>query len=133
MFFDQILKYIIPESATALQRVAVRQAAIFLCAIGIAFVLAFGEDTFSILSYWVGRFAGMEQADVPQTAATLSLAALVLLYLVAWFFYSIRNGLVRLWSGCWWPFPSGGNPRWLFSIIESFISDVEDKEQRAKK
>jgi hypothetical protein len=131
--FETLLKYVFPDSATALQRVAVRQAAIFLCAVGVATVLAFGQNTFGILSYYVGRFAGMEQADVPQTTAALTVAALMLLYLLASLLYACRNRLLRFWSGSWSSkVKRRANPLWLFSIIEDFKRGFETDQHAAE-
>jgi hypothetical protein len=132
MFLDQILKYVIPEGVTALQRVAVRPAAVFLCAVAVALVLAFGEDTFGILIYWVSRLAGMNQADVPQAAATLSVAGLIALFLLSAGCYRFRHGLLKWWSGCG-RFRSGPAipRRWLFEIVEGFIGSFNDVEKDA--
>jgi len=133
MFFDQILKYVLPEGVTAMQRVAVRPAAVFLCAVAVALVLAFGQDTFGILSYWVARFAGMGQADVPQTAATLSVVALIALYLLAAGCYRFRHGLLKWWSGTA-PFHEGEaiSRRWLFTIVDEFIKGFENAKENAE-
>jgi hypothetical protein len=132
MFFDTVLKYILPEAVTAWQRVAVRPAAVFVAALVIACLLAFGQDAFGIISYEVSGWVGLEESDLPQTAAALSVVALVLLFGLAGLFYAHRAGLVWFWSGCWRPYLGWKVPPYEDRLFSYILTHLDAAKELAK-
>jgi hypothetical protein len=135
MFFDPILKYILPDAVTPLQRVAIRPTAIFLAILAVACLLAFGKDTFSILSFYTANLAGIDETDLPKTAAALSGLVLVLLFVVSLICYGLRYWLIWLWS-CGWIAAflpkrrkKAVNKRYLFAMIEGFKQNLDTAAQ----